>query len=223
MPYVSHGIQTGQYKGFGQHPFAFGWLAGERIEGAVGCNSKLFKDFEGKKLILDTVYFGNSRKSDEVAVFYKKREERKDKADSSWAPKSRIEVRIYPRTEETEKVAISILKSYLDQTDGWRERIPYFGEVLCRCVVFTTKKRAASPVDSKDVAPWWQLLLRALKVGSKGFEFPNEKGLLESNATQRELTGFLPIIEMPKKGRGRPKGSKHKKARKSGSGRKRNV
>lgn len=218
MPYVSHGIKTGQYKGFGRHPFAFGWLAGDRIEGAAGRNSKLFKDFDNKKLILDSVYFGNARKSDEVAVFYNKREERKDKAEASWAPKSRVEVRIYPRTGETEKVAISILESYLDEADGWRARIPHFGEVLCRCVVFTTKKRPTSPLDSKDVAPWWQLLLRALRAGSKGFEFPNEKGLLESNAPQGELTGLLPLIEVPRKGRGRPKGSKDKKVRKPGSG-----
>lgn len=223
MPYVSHGIKTGQYKGFGRHPFAYGWLAGDRIEGAAGRNSKLFKDFENKKLILDTVYFGNYRKSNEVAVFYNKREERRDKAELSWAPKSRIEVRIYPRTEETEKVAFLILESYLDETDGWRKRIPYFGEVLCRCVVFTTKKRATSPLDSEDVAPWWQFLLRTLKVGSKGFLFPNEKSLLELNAPQAELTGLLPLIEKPQKGRGRPKGSKDKKPRKPGSGRKKFV
>ncbi|GAQ93827.1 putative_reverse transcriptase and intronmaturase (mitochondrion) [Klebsormidium nitens] len=198
-------------------------MAGERVEGAAGRNSKLFKDFENKQLILDSVYFGNSRKSDEVAVFYNRREERKDRAESSWAPRSRVEVRIYPRTEETEKVAISILESYLDETNGWRARIPHFGEVLCRCVMFTTKRRPASPLDLKDVAPWWQLLLRTLMVGSKDFEFPNEKGLLESNTTQRGVTGFLPTIEMPKKGRGRLKSSKDKNTRKSGSGRKKNF
>ena len=26
MPYVPHGIQTGHYKAFGRHPFAFGWF-----------------------------------------------------------------------------------------------------------------------------------------------------------------------------------------------------
>lgn len=223
MPYVSHGIKTGQYKAFGRHPFAFGWLAGERIEGAAGRNSKLFKDFENKQLVLDSVYFGNFRKSDEVAVFYNKREERKDRAESSWAPKSRVEVRIYPRTEKTEKVAISILESYLDEADGWRARIPHFGEVLCRCVMFTTKRRPASPLDLKEVAPWWQLLLRTLMVGSKDFKFPNEKGLLEHNAPQGELAGLLPVIEAPKRGRGRPKGSKDKRARKPGSGLKKFV
>lgn len=212
MPYVSHGIQTGQYKGFGRHPFAFGWLAGERIEGAVGRNSKLSKSFKGKKLILDTVYFGNSRKSDEVTVFYNKREERKDKAESSWAPRSRIEVRIYPRTEESEKIAISILESYLDEKDGWRKRIPYFGEVLCRCVLFTTTKRPATPIDVKDVAPWWQTVLRTLTAGSKNLEFPNDKSLLKSDI----------MLEIAKKGRGRPKGSKDKKTRKPGSGKKKN-
>ncbi len=210
MPYVSHGIKTGQYKGFGRHPFAFGWLAGDRIEGAVGRNSKLSKSFKDKQLILDTAYFGNSRKSDEMAVFYNKRVERKEKAESSWAPKSRVEVRIYPRTEESQKIAISILESYLDEKDGWRNRISYFGEVLCRCVVFTTTKRPASPVEVKDVAPWWQLLLRALTVGSKGFEFPVDKSLLKSDL----------MLEMAKKSRGRPKGSKDKKTRKPGSGKK---
>jgi hypothetical protein len=200
MPYVAHGIQTGQYKAFGRHPFGFGWLAGERIQGPVGRNTELFKEFKGKMLILDTVYFGNSRKCNEAAVFYNKREERKSRAESSWAPKSRIEVRLYPRTKEIEEIAMSILKSYLDEKDGWRKRIPYFGEVLCRCVLFTTTKRPANPVEVRDVAPWWEELLRALMAGSKDLE--------------------LPSIEKPEKRKGRPLGSKDKKTRKPGSGRK---
>lgn len=220
MPYVTHGIETGQYRSFRRHPYAYGWLAGQRLEGPVGRDSKLSEEFNNKKLVLDTVYFGDSRKSNEVVVFYNKREERKSNAESRWAPKSRIEVRLYPRKKDIEKVAILILKSYLDEKDGWRKRIPYFGDVLCGCVSFTTMKRPPKATDINDSAPWWESLICALKAGSKSLQFPTEKSLLNPKLTQAELPGALPITEKPKKRKGRPKGSKDKKTRKPGSGRK---
>lgn len=113
----------------------------------MGRNRKLFKSFKNKQLTFDTVYFGDGRKSQEVGVFYNKQVERREKAESNWAPHSRIEIRVYARTEESEKIAILILKSYLDEQDGWRKRTHYFGEVLCRCVLFTTTKRSATPLE----------------------------------------------------------------------------
>lgn len=46
---------------------------------------------------------------------------------------------------------MSILKTYNHQTNGWREEILYFGEVLCRFVLFSTKKSYAGLVVLKDV------------------------------------------------------------------------
>ena len=234
MPYVSRAISTGHYKSYRRHPYGFGWLGGDRIQDPVGRTSALFKKFGGRQLVLDTVYFGNSDKSKEIAIFYNKRVERREKADERWGNKSRIEVRILVRDDETEKSALALLDSYSDLTSGWKKRISIFGETLCRCVVFTTKGRIGS--KSKDlaqdeVAPWWRALLSTLSAARtkgpgkaelsqrKGLE-PNvqDKGLLALESESPGVESFFPPLKKVPAKRGRPKGSKDRVKRKPGSG-----
>lgn len=234
MPYVSRAISTGHYKSYRRHPYGFGWLGGDRIENPVGRTSALFKKFGERQLVLDTVYFGNSDKSKEIAIFYNKRVERRDKADERWGNKSRIEVRILVRDDETEKSALALLDSYLDLTSGWKQRVSIFGETLCRCVVFTTKSRIGSKgkdLVQDEIAPWWRALLGTLSAAAK--EGPDEaevsqikgleqsgqdKGLLALESKSPELESFFPQFKKVPAKRGRPKGSKDRVKRKPGSG-----
>nr|AJF36705.1 hypothetical protein [Klebsormidium flaccidum] len=221
MPYVSQSIKTGQYSSFGRHPYGYGWLDGERVRLCVGRNSRIFKEFKGQALTLDIICFGDEEKSSEIAVFYNKEKEYKVNPNPMCLAKnkkSRVEVRIYPRCTKTNKIAISILTSFLKNTDGSERRVSSFVEVLCRCVQFTTKNCPWKFIKSENIAPWWRTLLQRFMDRRERLEFCNKTHRFQFQPQSQCLPDFFSDASDVKNRGGRPKGSKDKRPRKPASG-----
>ena len=139
------------------HPYGYGYLGGEVLEGKIGKNSDYAKQFEKKELKLHTVYFGDQKSRERVVVFYDKREESLTRYDGHWPLNTRVETRLLARSPEQKAKMIAALESYNDPVNGWKLRMQVFVEEVMDTVRFTTKKRlrGAEKTSKSGIAPWW--------------------------------------------------------------------